>query len=97
MNQIISGLNAKSVERVAGSGNKFVHLTENKSDYYFNFVPGFKNWDMCGSEAILNARFGVVTNAKKEPIEYSPEAFTLKDGIIAAKNKNVFDLCEKRI
>lgn len=91
MNSLIAGLNPQSVERVAGSGNKFVHLTENKSDYYLNFVPGFKNWDMCGSEAILASRFGIVTDAHKKPIEYSTESsVTLSEGIIAAKNKAVY-------
>jgi len=43
-------------------------MTDNRSDYYLNFVPGFKNWDMCGSEAILAARFGIVTDAYRRPI-----------------------------
>lgn len=68
MNNMIQALNPKSVERVAGSGNKFVHLTDSQSDYYLNFVPGFKNWDMCGSEAILSARFGITTDAHRRPI-----------------------------
>lgn len=58
----------KTVERVPGSGNKFIHMVENKSDYYLNLVPGFKNWDMCGSEAILASRFGVVTDAYRRPL-----------------------------
>ena len=74
MNSIIQALLPQSVERVAGSGNKFVHLSENKSDYYLNFVPGFKNWDMCGSEAILTARFGVVTDAYQRPIQYNEDS-----------------------
>lgn len=98
MNQIIGGLNPQTVERVAGSGNKFVHLTESQSDYYLNFVPGFKSWDMCGSEAILNARFGIVTDARKRAISYCPDSsFTIKGGIIAARGKNIYELCEKRI
>lgn len=68
MNEIIAALNPQSVEKVAGSGNKFVHMTDNRSDYYLNFVPGFKNWDMCGSEAILAASFGIVTDAYRRPI-----------------------------
>lgn len=63
MNDIINGLDPLTVERVAGSGNKFVHMVDNRSDYYINLVPGFKNWDMCGSEALLAARFGIVTDA----------------------------------
>lgn len=95
---MINGLEPETVERVAGSGNKFVHLVDNRSDFYINLVPGFKNWDMCGSEAILAARFGIVTDAFQRPISYDPnESFTLKNGIIAAKNKSVFDICNNRI
>ena len=64
MTKIIYSTRPDKIERVAGSANKFVHLSENGSDFYINFVPGFKNWDMCGSEAILQAKFGMVTDAK---------------------------------
>jgi len=97
MNQLIAALNPQSVERVAGSGNKLVHLTDNRSDYYLNFVPGFKNWDMCGSEAILQSRFGLVTDASRRPIYYNKDRVTLKHGIIAAKNKQTYSICASRI
>ena len=63
MNKILYSMRPENIIRVAGSGNKFVHMADNKSDIYLNFVPGFKHWDMCGSEAILAARFGIVTDA----------------------------------
>ncbi len=73
-------------------------MVENKSDYYLNLVPGFKNWDMCGSEAILASRFGVVTDAYKRPFLYdSTKSYTLKDGIVAAKSKGIYDSCNQRI
>ena len=98
MNSMIQATLPKSVERVAGSGNKFIHMIQNKSDYYLNLVPGFKNWDMCGSEAILAASFGVVSDAYIRPIYYDQnKSFTLKDGIIAAKSKGIFDTCNRRI
>lgn len=98
LNSLIQATRPKSIELVAGSGNKFVHMTDNRSDFYLNFVPGFKNWDMCGSEAILAARFGIVTDAHKQPIFYSSEeGHTLKGGIIAAKSKRVLDICSERI
>jgi 3'-phosphoadenosine 5'-phosphosulfate (PAPS) 3'-phosphatase len=53
MDRILHSLEPESIERVAGSGNKFVHMAEGKSDIYMNLVPGFKHWDMCGSEAIV--------------------------------------------
>ena len=53
---------------------------------------------MCGSEAILAAGFGVVSDAYMRPIYYDQnKSFTLKDGIIAAKSKGIFDTCNRRI
>lgn len=53
MNQVIEACKPINVARVAGSGNKFVHMIDQKSDYYINLVPGFKYWDMCASEALI--------------------------------------------
>jgi hypothetical protein len=84
---------------VAGSGNKFVHLIDQKSDYYINLVPGFKYWDMCASEALIQAKMGIVTDANSRPLIYdhTKDNFTIREGIIVAKNKKVFDVCKKRI
>ena len=68
LDQVISSVQPDKVARVAGAGNKFVHLTEGHSDFYLNLVPGLKHWDMCGSEAILAARFGIVTDANMSPL-----------------------------
>ncbi len=63
-------------------------MTKNRADFYANLVPGFKKWDMCGSEAILMSRFGIVSDAARRPLNYSSEgSFTLKEGILAAKSK----------
>ena len=87
------------MSRVAGSGNKFVHLIDQKSDYYINLVPGFKYWDMCASEALIQAKMGIVTDAHCQPLIYdhTKENFTIREGIIVAKNKKVFDVCKERI
>lgn len=53
MNELINACRPINVAKVAGSGNKFVHLLDNKADYYINLVPGFKYWDMCASEALI--------------------------------------------
>lgn len=99
MDDIIYSLEPERIDRVAGSGNKFVHMVEGKSDFYINLVPGFKHWDMCGSEAILQSRFGIVTDANQTPLYYDHEAksHTFKNGIIASKNKKVMDVCLDRI
>jgi len=74
-------------------------MVEGKSDFYINLVPGFKHWDMCGSEAILQSRFGIVTDAQKSPLLYDHEVtqHTLSNGIIASKNKRTLDVCLDRI
>lgn len=98
MYDMMQAVRPSKIEKVAGSGNKFIHLSEDLSEYYLNFVPGFKNWDMCASEALIAARFGIVTNAKKEPLIYDADGnHTMREGIIAAKNKAVFDICQDRI
>ena len=65
MNKIIDATNPLHVARVAGSGNKIVYMLDQKSEYYINLVPGFKYWDMCASEALMQARMGIVTDANK--------------------------------
>ena len=98
MIEILKSINPEKIEFVAGSANKFVHMVDNKSDFYLNLVPGFKHWDMCGSEAIFQARYGIVSDAKKRPLLYDlDKGHTIKVGIIAAKNKRVFDICQERI
>ena len=84
---------------MAGAGNKFVHMADELSEYYINMVPGFKSWDMCASEAIINSRLGIVSDGNINPINYDPdvEKFTIFNGIIAAKNKRIYDLSMERI
>lgn len=99
MNKLIESCRPINVARVAGSGNKFVHLIDQKSDYYINLVPGFKYWDMCASEALIQAKMGIVTDANSRPLIYdhTKDNYTIREGIIVAKNKKVFDVCKKRI
>ncbi len=99
MDKVIQSVHPQTIERIAGSGNKFVHMAEGNSDFYVNLVPGFKHWDMCGSEAILAARFGIVTDAKSEPLIYDGlnGQHTFHKGILAAKNKRTLDVAHERI
>lgn len=64
-----------------------------------NLVPGFKYWDMCAAEALLTAKMGIVTDAHQRPLIYdhTKTNYTMRDGIIVAKNKKVYDVCQKRI
>ena len=45
------------------------------------------------------ARMGVVTDAGQRPIIYdhTKKNYTIREGIIMAKNKKVYDVCQRRI
>lgn len=52
-NEIFEALNCVNIDRVAGAGNKIVHMLDKKADFYINLVPGFKYWDLCAGEALI--------------------------------------------
>jgi len=58
------------------------------ADYYINLVPGFKYWDMCASEALIEAKMGICTDAQGQPLQYNENRtdYTINEGIIIAKN-----------
>ena len=64
MDQVLDDLQPLQVNRVKGPGNKFLHLTNERSDFFLNLVPGYEMWDICASEAIFSSRFGILTDAK---------------------------------
>ena len=63
MDQLLNALDPVYVGRVAGSGNKIIYLLDAMADYYINLVPGFKYWDMCASEALIEAKMGICVDA----------------------------------
>lgn len=92
-------MNVVHVARVAGAGNKVVHMLDQKSDFYCNLVPGFKYWDLCAGEALMQSMMGVVCDANHKPLEYDHTAddFTIDQGIVISKNKKVFDTAIERL
>lgn len=54
---------------------------------------------MCAAEALIQARMGIVTDAHSSPLIYdhTKSHYTIREGIIVAKNKKVYDVCNKRI
>jgi 3'(2'), 5'-bisphosphate nucleotidase len=68
-------MNPIKIDTVAGAGNKFLHLLQNKSDLYINLVPGLKYWDTCAGDALIKGRFGYFTDLKGSPIKYDHEDF----------------------
>ena len=62
-------------------------------------MPGFKYWDLCAPEALMQSRMGFVTDAAQKPILYdhTKSSFTIREGIVVAKNKKVYDVCKERI
>jgi 3'-phosphoadenosine 5'-phosphosulfate (PAPS) 3'-phosphatase len=99
MNEIHHALDPQHVARVAGAGNKIVHMLDQKADFYVNLVPGFKYWDLCAGEALLQSMMGVVCDASNKPLVYDENAedFTIQEGIVISKNKKVFEIAQERL
>ena len=99
MNHILNALKPQHIARVAGAGNKIVHMLDQKSDFYVNLVPGFKYWDMCAGEALLQSMMGVVCDANHKPLIYdhTRDDFTVDGGIVISKNRKVFDCAIERL
>lgn len=54
---------------------------------------------MCAAEALIQAKMGIVTDAHSRPLIYdhTKPDFTIREGIIVAKNKKCYDVCAKRV
>ena len=63
MDELFRAIDPVSIGRVAGAGNKIVSMLDSQYDYYINFGPGFKYWDMCASEALIEAKMGICVGA----------------------------------
>lgn len=99
MDQVIADLSPLQVHRnVKGLGNKFLHLTNERSDFFLNLEPGYEMWDICASEAIFTSRYGVLTDAKQKPLFYdtSRRAFSLWNGVVAARNTDIYSSTKKQ-
>lgn len=98
MNELFKALDPVYIGRVAGSGNKIVYMLDQMADYYINLVPGFKYWDMCASEALIEAKMGICVDAYGKPLIYdhTKDNYTINEGIQIAKNIKVFNLVKKR-
>lgn len=73
MDELLGALDPINVARIAGAGNKIVYMLDAMSDYYINLVPGMKYWDMCASEALIEAKMGICTAADGQPLVYDHE------------------------
>ena len=99
MNEVFKSWKPQCVSRVAGAGNKAVHLIDQKSDVYLNLIPGIKNWDFCAGEALLQAMKAIVCDSDHKPLIYNSKAtdYTIANGIFVCKNRKVFDICNQRM
>ena len=102
MNQIFSALNPEAVAAVQGFGNKISSLADTETDLYLNFVPGVKSWDMCASEAVIMANYGVACNASQEPLLYQEKKdifsgkYTFQEGLMISDNtQKLKNTCRK--
>ena len=49
-------------------------MLDQMADYYINLVPGLKYWDMCASEALIEAKMGICVDARGKPFMYDENA-----------------------
>jgi len=98
MDELFRALDPINVARVAGSGNKIVYMLDAMADFYVNLVPGFKYWDMCASEALIEAKMGICTaaNGKQLIYDHTKDDYTITEGIVLAKNMKVYNLVRDR-
>lgn len=92
MEEVLADLQPQKINRVKGPGNKFLHLTDERSDFFLNLVPGYDMWDICASEAIFSSRLGFLTDAKQQPLFYdtSRRSFSFWNGVVAARSSDVY-------
>jgi 3'(2'), 5'-bisphosphate nucleotidase len=48
--------------RIGGAGNKCVQILDDQADFLIHTVKSMKFWDMCAAEALMKARFGIITD-----------------------------------
>ena len=79
-------------QRVFQDINKFLHSTNENSDFFMNLMPGYAMWDICASEAIFESRFGILTDARQKPLFYDStrRSFGLYNGVVAARDAGVY-------
>lgn len=93
----IAKLNADSVTKVGGAGNKALAVIHDRGDCSFYPKPGMKNWDICACEAILRSIGGVVSDANNDPLYYGgePGTWACEKGVImtisAERHKSIMN------
>lgn len=92
MKSVFKDLMPVKMNRVKGPGNKFLHLANERSDFFMNLVPGYSMWDLCAAEAIFSSRQGILTDAKRQPLIYNSarRSFGLYNGVVAARNAGIY-------
>jgi len=92
MERVFRDIMPMEVNRVKGPGNKFLHMANERSDFFLNLVPKYSMWDMCAPEAIFQSRFGILTDARSKPLFYdsSRRSFGLYNGVVAARDAHTY-------
>lgn len=75
-------------------------MLDDLADYMIHVVKGIKYWDMCASDALIRARYGVTSNKFGLPLVYEQtynDDYTIINGVIMARSKGIYELCNERI
>jgi len=99
MQKVIEKMQPTINIRLGGAGNKALFLLDENADILLHMTRGIKFWDMCAAEALMRARFGIVTDKNRAPIDYDHTLndYTLPNGIIMSRTQDMYDLCHERL
>jgi len=92
MQSVFKDIMPLKVNRVKGPGNKFLHMANERSDFFLNLMPRYQMWDLCAPEAIFSSRFGILTDAKQRPLSYDSgrRSFGFYNGVVAARDAKTY-------
>lgn len=62
MQTVLDKMSPSVIIRLGGAGNKALHILDEYADLLLHMTKGIKFWDMCASEALMRARFGIVSD-----------------------------------
>lgn len=82
-------------EIISGSGGiKLGLISSADAELMFSPSPGYKLWDLCAPEAILNGAGGKVTDFTGSPIDYRAKEVNIYNGILASNNTRHLEIAE---
>ncbi|HEY8505343.1 MAG TPA: 3'(2'),5'-bisphosphate nucleotidase CysQ [Gemmataceae bacterium] len=81
--EAVRRLAPRTVIETYSAGIKLAQVARGEADLYVN-TAGFKDWDVCAGQLLVEEAGGVVTDLRGEPLRYGAPGFRQSHGLIAA-------------